>query len=241
MKTVCQGCVFAELKLGTQTGCQLGKLEKYKDASQAVFNPDTGFYEIETFCKTVRTEIWAAKQTEDLIEAIRKESANKFSVIIVANEFNLDKLENTISSLTKSTLKPIEIILVVTTLTHLKSEQKLFAISQLVDSKISYQYIELFSDISPIDEAFGKLKGNYYTWLICGNVLDSNVLHKANEAINDIPKQYLWLDTPEPIISSFLHRLLDGNKEESLRSKLDSIPHFKAKHYLNETDFNNNY
>jgi hypothetical protein len=239
MKTLCKGCIFAELTNQVQTGCQLNKLAKYQEIGKTFFNIETGYYEIETFCKTVRSEIWAKKQTEDLITAINKESANKFSIIVIANEFQIDKLGATLSSLQKSTFQPFEVVVIATAVTPICPDTRLFVLNKLVDSGLRYQYTELFSDISPVDEAFTKIKGNYYTVLLCGDEVEPDLFNRANDVINDVKNQYLWLDSKFPIISTFLHRILDGNKEEALKSKLDSIPHFKAKHFLNEADFNN--
>lgn len=241
MKTLCEGCVFAISKNAVQIDCKLGRLSKYIENGKTFFNEGSGFYEINTFCKTVRSEIWAGKQTEDLITAIKKESANKFSAIIVSTELQIEKINLTIESLKNTTFKPLEIIVVITTVAPLHADKKFLVLNELINSGVSYQYIELFSEISAVDEGFNKSKGNYYLTLMAGDTIDTNLLERANAAVDDISQQYLWIDGQIPIISSFLHRILDGNKEESLKNKLDSIPHFKAKHFLNETDFNSNY
>ena len=76
MKTLCKGCIFAVLENEIQTGCKLSKLEKYKEKGLATLVD--GNYEIESFCKTVRSEVWAAKVDGSLEDAVNKEAQNKY-------------------------------------------------------------------------------------------------------------------------------------------------------------------
>lgn len=95
IQTICRDCVF---KIGDpQTGCELGRLNKFIDQGKA--NLTDNYYTIERFCNTCRN-------SPTTIEEVNKQTEIKFCVIIDCNNTNIEDLNKTLNSIKKQTLVP---------------------------------------------------------------------------------------------------------------------------------------
>lgn len=85
MNTTCEHCVFAKRQDGTQIGCELNRLDKFKSFNQAKLG-DNGYYEINNFCNACRNVYWHEhdynKPMDDLVQAVKQEIKPKFAVFL---------------------------------------------------------------------------------------------------------------------------------------------------------------
>jgi len=117
-KTSCKTCIFAE-GLYKQTGCQLGRLEKFLEQGRANIDQESpDYYVINTICNTCRGEEWKNNNIgTNLVATVQREI--QIGVDIVLYDVNsIDKinwkLEQTINACVKQRqIKPKKIIVVV--------------------------------------------------------------------------------------------------------------------------------
>jgi hypothetical protein len=210
MRTSCKDCFFAVLENAVQTGCKLKRLDIYKAKNVATLVDD--HYEVESFCKTVRTAVWAGKLTESPEEAVKKEAANKYSVIIKYNG-SVKDLETTINSL----VGVYQIVLV--NAGEIK-EDKAKIWSLLVDKRVKYSIMSSYEE-NLVDSAFSAIDGNYYCVLQSGKKMPKNLLKRATEEIDKKLNTILVFDNRKvKLFSTSLHKSLGGNKEKPLFEKL---------------------
>lgn len=82
-QTQCEGCYFAKVDNQIQTGCQLNRLEIFKNKGLA--EQQGNYYLINTFCNSVRSEKWASKQ-ENPIQSIINERRSTTLAIVKYNK-----------------------------------------------------------------------------------------------------------------------------------------------------------
>ena len=221
MKTLCKGCIFAVLENEIQTGCKLSKLEKYKEKGLATLVD--GNYEIESFCKTVRSEVWAAKVDGSLEDAVNKEAQNKHSVVILYDG-NLSKLKTTINSLTD-----IHQIVLVNDGDIKENKGEIWSL--LVDKRVKYNIMASYED-NLTDSAFSCVSGNYYLVLKNGTKLPKKLLKRVNDETDVKLNQFLVFEHKDiRVYSSYLHKVLGGNKDKDLFEKFKTLESFE-KFYL---------
>ena len=116
--TVCQECIFAKYKDGTQTGCTRDRIRKYARAGAEVvraYNEDGEFFLIkDRMCPFYRTSRWLERlpqgfSQEDMLEL---ETTLSFHAIVFARECSTPKIQKTVSSLMEQDTKPVQITIV---------------------------------------------------------------------------------------------------------------------------------
>lgn len=117
IKTVCRGCIFADVDGQTQVGCTVDQIDRLVDAGgellEAYDEKGNEFYIIDgQFCVWKRGEKWAAKnEGKDQIQLVREEMRLQYQLIIVANN-SLEDLEKTINSAVGQKVKPKHITVI---------------------------------------------------------------------------------------------------------------------------------
>lgn len=118
--TSCKDCVFADYDGDTQTGCTLGKLQKFIDRKALVkgaYDEKKEFFVIfNRQCPYFRNTRWAEFVGELDFEKNARERANAecqaaFHIIMFLND-NMHKMECTLESLRNQIHKPIQVTLV---------------------------------------------------------------------------------------------------------------------------------
>lgn len=111
IKTVCRGCVFAEVEEKTQVGCKVNQIEKLVAAGGKLLDAyderDNEFYIIDgQFCVWKRPQKWGENnQGKDFVELVRQEMRLQYQLIIIANN-SLEDLKKTIVSAVSQKIKP---------------------------------------------------------------------------------------------------------------------------------------
>lgn len=87
-ETACKNCLFAVYDHKTQTGCQLGRVEKHiaEDNVMEVYDDDAEFYVIKGICNTVRQSEWNNGVAN--IDKVLSEARPKFDVYIDADNMS---------------------------------------------------------------------------------------------------------------------------------------------------------
>lgn len=117
LRTVCRDCAFAVYNKDTQTGCALGKLDKFRSVGVQLVEAydETGkeFYVIEDmFCSWTRPQAWIdAHKDDDLVEVLKQELRIPYQAIIRKTN-DLEALGVTLRSLNAQTLKPKNVVVV---------------------------------------------------------------------------------------------------------------------------------
>ena len=97
--TACCGCVFAETEGKKQTGCEIGRLDKFislgTDIEEAENEKKEEFYVIRRLCNAYRNEEWG-EYWKDKNKRLKKELAIRTNFVIILNEeHSIDNLEHT--------------------------------------------------------------------------------------------------------------------------------------------------
>jgi len=117
--TPCKKCVFAIYNNITQTGCALDLIAKYKTRNIEVldvYDNDKEFYVINNKkCHGYRENSWFKNDElslEDKIEIVKKSNTLNYLVVINLKSIKLSDLENIISTIKKSDIKPAKLIFI---------------------------------------------------------------------------------------------------------------------------------
>lgn len=90
-QTSCKHCLFSVYENNTQTGCELGRIEKFGDLVISAYDNDKEFYVIDRICNMHRGPNW-----NDGIKDIKKayeESCMSFDIFIDCDDINDDYAE----------------------------------------------------------------------------------------------------------------------------------------------------
>ena len=218
IKTSCEKCIFATFENGIQNGCTLGKISKYIDRNLA--NLDGNHYVINKFCNTCRSSD-QFKLTE---EQVKEQVKIKFAVII--NGLNGDYWRTT-KSLLDQTIIPKKVFVIVDKFNEADKYMEFIKWFSDTGSQLTIKkYFNIENVNKCIDDVVKKLnKSYYYTVINNDSQLDNNYFEKINYEINEnlYPLTCLFRDNYGSYYNTYsvqLHNMLNGNVEESLKSKV---------------------
>lgn len=123
----CKGCVFAEYDGLCQVGCNLGRIDKFRErgADVKVELTDTDAPDGGVSTYVIKDRVCLARRTEDSdvirtnrpnewAKAVRKEIELRLEAVIVLNGgSSLEDLKMTVTSLEKQSLRPISTVIVI--------------------------------------------------------------------------------------------------------------------------------
>jgi hypothetical protein len=167
------------------------------------------YFSINRLCNTCRNANWAKdKPAYKLEEIVRKEIELKCDVILFAG--NLQDLEFSLKSISKSTLLPSSVIVILD-----NNEIKPLSIVKILqDMPYDWQIIQNLENrnfIEKIQEAVEKGVGDWYCILNSTSKLPENTLEDINEDINDRLQRYISVRHEDfTIYSKSIHRVLGG-------------------------------
>ncbi len=216
INTSCQYCCFRQNnKEGTQEGCSLGRIDRYRTKGVAIEQKDKFFIIQNKFCDGLRTKGWADKQ-DNPEEAVYKEIALKCDFIIMSDG-NINKLEQTLKTVVAQRMPP----------------------SSLRINTVSYvgPTLELLGDIAPdnlnyfvddvreeklrledmIDISANKCTGAFYAVFHNGFLIPNTYLEDINNSFNNKLDRFCLLIPHDRYNGMFvdkaLHDSVFGNKE----------------------------
>ena len=248
--TSCKRCVFSineetkNKKKTKQTGCKLGRIEKYRKKGVYVIeacDEEAEFYGIETWCNGYREEPWEiAHRGEDLTVVARLESSPKVNFIILVED-TMDNLEKTIEPiLNQDKIKACRIVVVL-----MGKGANYFALIEkckdLLEGQIDYKVQNTGSHLSQleaIDESFKNLLSGYYSVVECGKEVPRDLIDTLNINLYDklidigLVKGYDGINGLT--VQCVLHKFLYGNKGASLEIKLKEGEEHDRETYIRE-------
>ncbi len=244
--TLCKDCVFATWTGDVQSGCELGRLERFNARNEACTH-DGKVATINRLCNTCRNKDWFNKQmiagfTEEensrqLKLLVEKETAVKYAVVLVENSkddgpISSLKIWESCKHIIQQEHKPERVIIAVNNPNinriYLLKQVKYQFMGTGIKYFISY-IIDQTSDLySIIDIVFSSLDDQYYTVLNNGYILPRDFGSNLNKLINDdLVKAVMikpWDDKENGLtISCILHKMLNGNRIKRLTEKIEEI------------------
>jgi len=236
--TSCAACCFAEYEGKTQVSCELGRVEKFREAGAKIVEAEDGdreFYLIHRMCNCYREEDWAEYWKHKKKRAL-KENAVRVNFIVPINEGDtLEDLQKTLVSIaTQDDFEAIKVI----TMNNSKHDNfdiihKLHEVFGSYAEQTSYLnkaeegttfvggiMIEKNQDFwTVLEAAFDYVVNGFYTIVNTGSVVPPDLLKKINHALNMDLKQILMIEPYNEdsydglIISCALHKYLNGSKD----------------------------
>lgn len=119
ISTSCGDCVFAQYSGRVQTGCDLGRIEKFVQQNTNILVHEDEeenrkhFVILERICNACRNQDWGKKQkTKDLKDAVKQEIQIGVAAYVISDNSGFESVRKTVDSLLSQSLKPKEIVIV---------------------------------------------------------------------------------------------------------------------------------
>ena len=233
INTSCKDCVFAEWNKNEQTGCELGRISKFKkNGTEVVEATDNvkDYYVVRRFCNAYRPEAWG-EMVEDKTQAIKEETKIRCGVVIVANKkASMTTIEKTVeASLKQSVVLPDYIVIVNNS--DIKHHDIIFRMHDVISEDIVFYAVQVREEKATIgqcvDMAFNQAKNGYYIVFLAGYEPPPNFLDKINNRINKELDSIIFIEPQQKWNGLFVqcstHKLLGGNYEKTLLKKISEI------------------
>lgn len=214
-KTICRDCVFAEFTDDaiTQTGCKLGRLDKYREKEKAhIVEDENGleYYEINTFCNTCRDSTWDDKFS-DPVKRVMEEVSIKVDALII-DDSNHDDWYNdvmkSVNSLVNQTIKPCRIVIVC-----YRKLKPITALKELMDNaEIKYDIVNVLdyssSPYALLNHGVRRCRNQFYTVVESGDELPLDYFDKLNKIINEDLSQFSMIEPQDQLTGLTVQRKL---------------------------------
>ena len=201
----CEGCKFNVLENGTQTGCAINKLERFKTHADAVLN-SSNVYEFSRICIYKRNTDWEGN--------IEQETTLPMSYIFILKDF--DKLNILAESLRKVKAKnPLWIGIVHTcTANHKEVIEEMNAIGNKYFNVV--MQIKETRDFDKIDSFYKNIPHGWTLVNIIGEELKENALEIIDKAVNEDLKSISIVKENDKTVNglclnNFFYRILSGS------------------------------
>ena len=247
-QTACRDCAFAEYDDNTQTGCKLGKLEKFRQngaSVKEVFDETNKEYFVVDgrFCVFWRRPSWL-KQNEVVKlgaeKAARKEVQARFAAVVhISDGSSLKDVEKTVNSLLKQSPQPEK--LVFTNSSSIKPSKlvvlgKHFSVNLKIPKErgCNYWKIEQIKEegvnfLRAIDIAVKGLSANdqnYYCCFNAGFEVPEDFTNKVDDSINEDMNRFLLLTSENEdgfVGQIHMHKSIGGNHGKNFVDKMKSV------------------
>lgn len=228
LHTACKECVFAVYGDKTQTGCRLGRLEKYRERGQVVEAMDNDLeFEIVNgtschFYRDRRTD-WAGQYADDPAGRARQEVTLRFDCVVVLGHCSsLEELGKTLDGLRGQVLRPVGVYVVHNNDAFGIAAAHAFMVKNghglnwtLTDVIRRDNNGERLRQQDCVDEVFGKFRGHFYVVVPPGHQLPETFLLNVDRAVNDEMERFGVLlptaEVPVMLVQHSFHRSFDGN------------------------------
>lgn len=204
--TRCDDCVFKSVdKDGRQTGCKVGRLEKFLEIDDKTgWNPETNSYIIGRTCNMKRLEKWADKQI-DPIKSVKEETKVKVDCIIIVRRDVTYKTASagvcySIKQCLNQSVKPNSIIVLTSNDEVEEMIHKFWneaIVENVKESNVKYQLIRQFYgpyDINSLtNEAVKKCTGQFYCLLESGDKMNCDTIEKIDKLVNHDLERFLCI------------------------------------------------
>jgi hypothetical protein len=246
-RTLCRECVLAEYEGDTQSGCKLGRIEKFEARGIPVVGLDDGvkkYLSIGTFCNACHTEsskYLASVPPGDWPRHIRWNVARlHYAAIVILDRFStLDDLKKTIDALALDELPPSLAVIVLYPQGKIRLGQaigvareyefefgyKVVAVEPPSDSEVEAYPDDYFRLVDEGVRQIDSPKILYYVTVIAAESLPEGMMAKLDRTINDemqkvgaiADKWFIYA----VLVGLHRHPLAMGNRGEPLINKLE--------------------
>tara|TARA_R110002020_G_scaffold229704_1_gene440499 strand:- start:23494 stop:24249 length:756 start_codon:yes stop_codon:yes gene_type:complete len=229
-KTLCKNCIFAIKKDKEQTGCELERLELYKELG-CVFDAEdmqTGekSFVIEgRYCLACRNHDWGKNVDEDKWKkTVWEEMQLQFQAMVFYDK-NRDELIKTVSSLANQSLKPKKI----TVIRKPKCKEPAEKIVEYMDSlgiewKIQ-NILQKSTDEKCVDIVQTILPKQYYAVFYSGVVVPEDFFESISYSVNELMLQFTMLSPNSSgdgkVVPTVIHNYYGGNNQQKLEKKIE--------------------
>lgn len=228
--TACKDCVFATYIGKTQTGCALGRLDKYRAAGTQVdecYDEDKEFFVIRgRICAACRNQNnkWCKKhKPEDYANAVRKDISLRMLVIVpvLDNKHTIEDIMTTVKSIDAQKLPATEVIVALNddlkaapVLQAMKEAKCNWTVKRVVEKDKDGNRLALGCVVDMCVE-FSK-ESTYYSVFSPGAVIHDNFISSLDEALNDRLERFVML-TPQSgysglVVQKGIHDSVGGNR-----------------------------
>lgn len=230
--TPCKNCIFAEYKGKTQHGCQMGRIEPFRDLGSIIEAEDEEkeFFIVNgRFCNAYSLpdgEFAKKTKPEDRVAVVKAALALKLTFIVIMGDgATPQSIEPTISAILAQTVKPCEVIfvnnqtVVPAPLFHTKIFKMLgndvtWRLTHIVEREADGSFV---SWERCVDHAMNNVNGAYYSVFTAGYAPPSNFVAKLDESLSNRMERFSLL-TPGPngeglTVQTSVHKssLISGN------------------------------
>jgi hypothetical protein len=233
MISSCKGCYFAQTIGITQIGCELNKLEAFKNAGATVQEAEDEseeFYIIDRFCSTYRDSEWADHFDEPEKQILLETSIPVNFIVLHLAESVLEDLEKTLYDIASQSNKPTSVVVVVQnpeiedgfglrhrTHEYLDRANILFYIMTMIEKKRT--------ELNMIDEAFTKCVNGYYSVFRSGASIPHNFILKLNEVVNFNLETISMIQPKDDLngltVQCVVHKFMRGSSDISVQKKVE--------------------
>ena len=203
ISTSCRGCRFAVKDMGgDQTGCQADMLKRFQEQGKVELESVEGvesYKTIDCFCPMFRPTDWMNELGhEQAITEARRERTLAVAAIVSCEKGELSDVARTAEILEQQTLKPTEVVFVITPRSVVKPKDVL---STLRDLEPSYQYSLRFvvdssyTETDAIQEGVGSnMKSVFILLAEAGQPLENHYLADLDYLVNDQNQRVVLID-----------------------------------------------
>lgn len=235
--TSCGSCIFAEWEDGKQSGCEVGRLEKFSLAHRARPSEDFTHYEIQGICNTCRGEEWKlANQGLPLVPTVEREVQVGVDILLYSVDEEPDtviqRVERAISSCAKQIkIKPKTVVVVVRN-KEIKFRELYANIGDiLAEYDIPFQLVQVMEEDANIDRCvemgFEKCKSQFTAVFDLGMLIPSNLIYNLNDLINYELSRIVMIqpivDYSGMVLATNLFKLLGKNYNFPIYEKVQEV------------------
>lgn len=254
ISTSCEKCRFAIRNVsGDQTGCRANMLDYFRSEGKIELEDIGGaksYKTIDRFCPLFRPLDWM-KELEDgqAIAEARKERVLAVAAIVSCERGELSDVARTAEMLEQQSLKPNEVVFVITPRSVVKPKDVL---ATLRDLSLSYPYSlrfvmdESYTELDSLQEGAGNnLKSVFILFAEAGKELENCYLSDLDHLINDQGQRVVLVDpgmihgtlvqTMAFNMAGGFHEVVweeSGEKVASVAEKLKRIAQSQSAKYL---------
>jgi len=234
-ETICRDCAFAVYDEETQTGCSIGKIDKFEKQGAEIIEvydeTNKEFYVIKgRVCVSWRGSDWKEKNKgrDDWAEIVAKETMVRMDAIIyMSKDTTLADVEKTVLSLKNNTIKPAQL-----TLVNNGSEIDRPTLARICNAsefkwRVENIQEEDASRMRGIDIAIKKVNANdynYYCIFDAGKKVPTNFISDINSSLNDDLNRFLALRSDDgngDVGQILMHKRIGGNRDKPFLDKIE--------------------
>lgn len=217
--TNCKNCIFAIYDGDTQIGCSQSRLEKFETIE--AYDLEKEFYVVKGFCNYHRPKTWNGGIADK--DKVKNESSVTFDIIIDCSNIN-DEYMNSIGNLLSSIEYNKEKYKVVLCHSHISEKNVKNHVFKLYKS-IAGLELSIYNDFDfYINNYIAKTRKTYHIYLSDNKLVDSNIMEKINNKINDDVLKLLTAHSNETnIVSNYAYKSIMGNKRSKYSEVIDFL------------------